>query len=109
MFPLHAKCVTFDAGYDMERKEAREKLKLGRVYTIRSMTVDRSRSTMEFYEVEGKWNTVFFDAAPPIALSFEQTCEDAGLYELPNHGRCDCPPDTRGDACNGTCKKKKAQ
>jgi hypothetical protein len=24
---------------------------------------------------------------------------------LPNKGRCDCPPDTRGDACNGNCKR----
>ena len=23
---------------------------------------------------------------------------------VPNRGLCDCPPDTRGNACNGTCK-----
>jgi len=27
----------------------------------------------------------------------------ATLTTRPNRGRCECPPDTRGNACNGTC------
>lgn len=64
MFPVHAKCVTFDAGYDLERKAAREKLEIGKIYTIMTLQVHRSSSTLEFYEIEGTWNTVFFDPAP---------------------------------------------
>lgn len=64
-FPVHAKCVTFDAGYDMEQKKAREKLALGQVYTIRQMHVHQSSTTLEFYEIPGQWNSCFFDAWYP--------------------------------------------
>jgi hypothetical protein len=63
MFPIHAKCVTFDAGYPKERERARENLVLGQIYTVRNMLVERSSSSLEFYEVTGRWNTAFFDAA----------------------------------------------
>lgn len=61
-FPVHAKCVTFEGGYDMERKAARENLKLGEIYTIRYMYVGQSSTSLEFYEIPGQWNSVFFDA-----------------------------------------------
>lgn len=62
MFPVHAKCVTFDAGWPKEQANAREYLELGAVYTIRQMTVGQSTTYLEFYEVKGMWNSVFFDA-----------------------------------------------
>ena len=62
MFPVHARCSTFDAGYKMERAKAQEHLELGKVYTIRQMNVGSSSSWLEFYEVAGQWNTVFFEA-----------------------------------------------
>lgn len=71
MFPIHAKCVTFDAGWPKEREMAREKLEIGRVYTIRQMSVGQSSSTLEFYEVKGHWNVVFFEAA-----GWDATLED---------------------------------
>jgi hypothetical protein len=89
MFPVHAKCVTFEAGWPLEQKKAREKLKLGKVYTIQYMHVGRSGSTLEFYEIEGKWNTVFFDAAPWGTLSFEEACEDAGWCPTPCDDDCE--------------------
>jgi hypothetical protein len=62
MFPVHAKCVTFDAGYQRERAQAAEVLELGKVYTIRQMVVGQSSSHLEFYEIKGQWNSCFFDA-----------------------------------------------
>lgn len=62
MFPVHAKCVTFDGGYLTESARAREHLELGKVYTIRVMQVHSSSTTLEFYDLEGQWNSVFFDA-----------------------------------------------
>jgi hypothetical protein len=58
-----ARCVTFKAGYPAERKRAEEKLTIGRVYGIRTMTVGQSHSHLEFYDIPGIWNTVFFEAA----------------------------------------------
>lgn len=63
MFPVHARCVTFDAGYQKERENASKVLEIGKVYTIRSMYVGQSSSHLEFYGVPGQWNTVFFEAA----------------------------------------------
>lgn len=65
MFPVHAKCVTFDAGWSMERADAAASLEIGAVYTIRSMTVGQSDSYLEFYELPGSWSTVFFEAFYP--------------------------------------------
>jgi hypothetical protein len=62
MFPVHAKCVTFDAGYQQEQARARECLELGKVYTIRHMVVGQSSSHLSFYDIPGQWSTVFFDA-----------------------------------------------
>jgi hypothetical protein len=62
MFPVHAKCVTLDAGWPAERKNAGKKLELGKVYTIRQMMVHQSSTTLEFYEIPGQWNSAFFDA-----------------------------------------------
>ena len=62
-FPINARCVTFDAGYLAEQKRAKEKLIIGKVYTIRTMTVGQSSSHLEFYDLPGSWNTVFFEAA----------------------------------------------
>jgi len=63
VFPVHARCATFDAGYQREQARARECLELGRVYTVRNLLVGQSDSTLEFYEITGRWSTVFFDAA----------------------------------------------
>lgn len=62
MFPVHARCVTFDAGYPAQQAKAAEELKLGKVYTIRHMVVGQSETTLEFYGVPGWWNSCFFDA-----------------------------------------------
>lgn len=62
-FPIHAKCVTFDAGYPGERDRARAELELGQTYTIQSMQVGQSSTSMTFWELPGTWNSVFFDAA----------------------------------------------
>lgn len=62
MFPIQAKCVTFDAGYEMEAARARKHLELGKVYTVRMMIVGQSDSHLEFYDIPGPWSTVFFDA-----------------------------------------------
>lgn len=62
MFPVHAKCVTFDAGWEKERKRVHEMFTLGQVYTIRTMHVNQSSTDLTFYEVPGVWNSVFFDA-----------------------------------------------
>ena len=88
MVPIHAKCVTFDAGYAGERKRARETFTLGEVYTIRSMYVGSSSTTLEFYDIPGHWNNVFFD---PISwgeyLSGEEEEDDELTYvECPEHG-----------------------
>jgi hypothetical protein len=61
-FPVQAKCVTFDAGYQQEQENAREALELGKAYTIRQMIVGQSSSHLELYGVKGQWNSCFFDA-----------------------------------------------
>lgn len=79
MFPVQAKCVTFDAGWPKEGENARAALELGKVYTIRTMTVGQSSSHLTFYDIPGEWSTVFFDAySYPY---FEEACEEAGWYE----------------------------
>lgn len=62
MFPIHARCVTFEAGYPAQQAKAMEELKLGKVYTIRHMEVGQSETTLEFYGVPGHWNSCFFAA-----------------------------------------------
>ena len=73
MFPIHAKCVTFDGGYEAEQKRAEEHLELGKIYTIRQMTVGQSSTHIEFYEIKGQWNSVFFDAAEEEIVAFRCT------------------------------------
>lgn len=50
-------------GYDREREEARKVMKKGDVFTVKSCNVGRERSSMEFVELAGHWNTVMFEFA----------------------------------------------
>lgn len=63
-FPVLAKCVTYDAGWPKESAKVRAAFNLGEVYAVRFMEVGQSLTTLEFYEVPGQWNSVFFDAVP---------------------------------------------
>lgn len=64
MMPVHVKVVTFDAGYEYERKRIREVLELGRIYTLQSYEVGRSSSTVTLYDFPfDTWNSVFFEMA----------------------------------------------
>lgn len=85
MFPVHAKCVTFDAGYKAEQVRAAEELTLGRVYTIRSMHVGQSDSQLEFYEVPGQWSTVFFDS---VAWEIGEAENDGHVANCSRSERC---------------------
>lgn len=62
MFPVHAKCVTFEAGYEGERANAREHLEIGKVYTVQTMYVHQSSTSLEFWEMRGSFGSEFFDA-----------------------------------------------
>ena len=61
-FPITAKCVTLEAGYPAQSAMARKHLQVGQKYTIRQMIVGQSETHLEFYEIRGQWNSVFFDA-----------------------------------------------
>jgi hypothetical protein len=59
--PVHVRCVTFDAGYPMARENARKLLEIGKVYTIQTMHVHQSSTSLEFWELRGTFSAVFFE------------------------------------------------
>lgn len=62
-FPIHARYAHPEAGWEDDRKKAAAALTVGEIYTIHQMTVGSSTSYLTFHEVDGKFNTVLFDAA----------------------------------------------
>lgn len=62
-FPVHACCVTHDAGYPASQEHARQHLVIGQVYTVRAMQVHQSSTSLQFYEIPGTWGAEFFAPA----------------------------------------------
>jgi hypothetical protein len=64
--PIDVRFAHPDAGYDAAQENARRAgLVRGKVYTIRSMQVGQSSTTVELYEVRGRFDSVFFEPAVP--------------------------------------------
>jgi hypothetical protein len=62
-FPVHARCITLEAGYSKEREKAHQHLEVGRIYRVRTYEVGDHYSTLTFHDLPGIWNSVFFGPA----------------------------------------------
>jgi hypothetical protein len=63
-FPIAAKFAHPENGYAGDQKRAAEHLEPGKVYCLRRLDVDRSRSYLELWDFPGiQFNAVMFDAA----------------------------------------------
>lgn len=83
MFPIHAKCVTFDAGYAMERERARKELELGRVYTVQHMQVNQSSTSLSFWEIRGSFGSEFFVAVDEFGHEYRPVNEAGEIVTDP--------------------------